>query len=213
MSFIASCKFNELRLWPAPQLGIRLVDFQYDFLGCEGTIVQLITQFSLCSDSYTVLLQCWSCCSESEKRLNLTSVTVFKVNCQTTIDNQIKSSFTCLKCRDPNANLECISKGFVHVPSFFNPEVGHLNIISRIEEKYINEEIHVSHNKDELQYSLLGYTIYNGLHFSMKIKLQDGWYAYDGIERPKLKHIDSNSRMLGRINCIIYVLSNYINSK
>ena len=43
----------------------------------------------------------------------------------------------------------------------------------------------------------------------MRIKLQDEWYTYDGIERPKVKRVDSSPNLpsLGQINCIVYVLS------
>ena len=52
-------------------------------------------------------------------------------------------------------------------------------------------------------------TSYSGLHFTMRTKLKDEWYTYDGIERPKVKRVDSSPNMpsLGQINCIVYVLS------
>ena len=182
---------------------------RYDFLGYEGAVVQLLTKLSLSSDCYKVIFQCWSCCCQSEKKLNLTSVLRFEGNCQNTIDNQIQSSFKCLKCRDSNANLESITQEYVQVSPLIILEVGHLTDASLIREINIENQIYVPHDKDILHYSLLGYTIHHGLHFSLRTKLQDDWYAYDGIERPKLKRVESNPTgpSLGRINCIVYVLS------
>ena len=164
-SFISSCKFNELLLWLAPQLGAQLVEFQYNLFGFEGIMVTLLSKFGLWSDSYKVLLQCWGCCCESEKRLNLTFVTTFKENCQATINHQISASFSCLKCRDPKANIECMSKNFVQLSPLFILEVGHLDSVSKICENDIEDEIYISHNGKRIRYSLLGYTIHTGLHF------------------------------------------------
>ena len=191
------------------QLGVQNVNMRYDFLGYEEAVVQLLTKLSLNSDWYKVIFQCWSCCYQSEKKLNLTFVLRFEGNCQNTIDNQIQSSFKCLKCRDSNANLESITQEYVQVSPLIILVVGHLTDASLIREINIENQIYFPHDKDILHYSLLGYTIHHGLHFSLRTKLQDDWYAYDGIERPKLKRVESNPTgpSLGRINCIVYVLS------
>ena len=96
LSHITFRKFDELRNWLAPQLGVRLVNFRYDFIGYEGAMVQLLINLSLCSDRYEFIFQCWSGCYQSEKKLNLISVLTFKENCQKTIDLQIETDSSCL---------------------------------------------------------------------------------------------------------------------
>ena len=174
-----------------------------------GAVVQLLTKLSLSSDCNKVIFQCWSCCCQSEKKLNLTFVLRFEGNCQNTIDNQIQSSFKCLKYRDSNANLESMTYEYVQVSPLIILEVGHLTDASLIREINIENQIYVPHDKDILHYSLLGYTIHHGLHFSLRTKLQDDWYAYDGVERPKLQRVESHPTgpSFGRMNCIVYVLS------
>ena len=59
-------------------LGIQLSNSSYNLLGYEGQIAKLLCKkFALCSDSYKIVFQCWGCCYESEKILNLTSLTTF----------------------------------------------------------------------------------------------------------------------------------------
>ena len=100
-----------------------------------------------------------------------------------------------------------MSKNFVQLSPLFILEVGHLDSVSKICENDIEDEIYISHNGKRIRYSLLGYTIHTGLHFSMKTRLRDCWYIYDGIEQPKLKRVlpNTNSSFVGRINCIVYV--------
>ena len=76
-------------------------------------------------------------------------------------------------------------------------------------ETEIENQINIIHNQDQLHYSLLGYTVHSGLHFTMRTKLKDEWYPYDGIERPEVKRVDSSPYMpsLGQIYYIVYVLS------
>ena len=38
--------------------------------------------------------------------------------------------------------------------------------------------------------------------------MESGWYFYDGMERPKLKKLkDLSEKFIGRINCIVYLLT------
>ena len=98
-SLIRDRQFDSLRVWVAQMLGIQLSNSSYNLLGYEGQIVQLLcNKFALCSDSYKIVFQCRGCCYESEKILNLTSLTKFNSNCQSSINNKIDSSFNCLKC-------------------------------------------------------------------------------------------------------------------
>ena len=155
-----------------------------------------------------IVFQCWSCCCESEKRLNL-SVLTFQSNCQTTIDSQINASYNCLKCRDPKANIEPLSREFSQIPALLILEVGHLTT-SDINEGIIEDKISLPHRDLQLRYSLLGFTIHFGVHFYMKVKYNNAWYTYDGMQRPKLMASDkpqSTTTIRGKINCIFYVLT------
>ena len=71
---------------------------------------------------------------------------------------------------------------YIQVSTLIILEVGHLTDTSLIREINIENQIYVPHDKDIFHYSLLGYTIHHGLHFSLRTKLHD-WYTYDGIER------------------------------
>ena len=66
-----------------------------------------------------------------------------------------------------------MSKNFVQLSPLFILEVGHLDAVSKICENDIEDEIYISHNGNQIQYSQLGYTIHTGLHFSMKTRLRD----------------------------------------
>ena len=101
-SMIQERSFDKLRLWAAPKLGIPIIDCKCDLLGYEGKMVQFTQENHFCQDIYRIV----------EKKLNLTSVLTFISNCQTSIDHQISASFNCLKCRDLNANIECVSREF-----------------------------------------------------------------------------------------------------
>ena len=111
-SMVEEQDFDKLRLWTAPKLGIPIIDCECNLLAYEGKMVKLLQDNHFCQDVYRIEFQCWNCCCESEKRLNLTSVLTFTTNCQTSINHQINSAYNCLKCRDPNANIECLSREF-----------------------------------------------------------------------------------------------------
>ena len=64
------------------------------------------------SGSLHCSFQCWGCCDQSEKRLNLSSVMTLISNCQSTINNQMDASYNRLKCRDKDANIEHLSREF-----------------------------------------------------------------------------------------------------
>ena len=94
-------------------LGIPLVNSQFNLLGYEGHVVQLLCKvLSLCSDKYIITFQYWSCCFQSEKKVNLACLTKFDSDCQTSIYNQITSRHSCLKCRDSDAIIELLSNEF-----------------------------------------------------------------------------------------------------
>lgn len=85
-------------------------------------------------------------------------------------------------------------------------EVGHLDDLIKVED--ISDSISIANKDEMLYYSLIGFTIHVGTHFSMRVKLDDGWYTYDGMEISKLNKVnDKIMKILGRINCIIYVLA------
>ena len=147
LSHITSREFDELRNWLAPQLGVRLVNFRFDFLCYEGAMVQLLINLSICSDRYEVIFQCWSCSYQLEKKFNLIYVLTFKENSQKTIDFQIKTAFSCLKCRDPNAKLESLIQKFVQVTPLIILEVGHVNNVSPIRETDIENQININTTK------------------------------------------------------------------
>ena len=136
---------------------------------------------------------------------------IFLSNCQTSIDHQISSSLNCLKCRDLNANIECISKEFSRIPPLIFLEVGHLTTCL-INERSIEEMIRIPHRCNQLEYTLLAFTIHSGIHFNMKIKYEETWYTYDGMERPKVKKWErwGSSITCGRVNCIFYLLTGVI---
>ena len=50
---------------------------------------------------------------------------------------QISSGFHCLKCRDPNSNVECISQEILTIPLTLILEIGHLHIQSTIPQDQI----------------------------------------------------------------------------
>ena len=208
LSLIQDRRFDQLRIRIAKLLGIPLLNYQYNLLGYEGHMVQLLCKdLSLCSDKYKITFQCWSCCYQSEKMLNLTTLTQFNSNCQVSINNQINSRFSCLKCRDPASNIERISLEFTELAPLFILEVGHLD--ESIQASNINEEISIRHKEDLLDYTLLGFTIHSGIHFSMRVKIENIWYAYDGMERPKLTRLmGKDVNFTGRIDTVVYVISN-----
>ena len=168
---------------------------------------------NLSTNHYSVTFQCWSCCYISEKRLNLSSIYTFQDNCQKTINNHISSSFHCLKCRDPEANIEQISQEFCSVPPLLILEVGHLHMDQTIEITQSDEDLVIYHQDKRLHYSIIGYTIHAAaLHFYMKTKYEGHWYTYDGLENPKLIKMENTKEItLGRINCILYALSKNTN--
>ena len=94
IQLVKSRRFNELRCWISNRISLPLAGSQFDFWG----FIRLLEDCNLCTNHYSV--------SFSEKRLNLSSIYTFKDNCQKTINNHISSSFHCLKCRDPEANIE-----------------------------------------------------------------------------------------------------------
>ena len=159
LSLIQSQDFYKLRFWWSPKLGIKVIYSRCNFLGYEVKMVHLLTGLSLSSDMYIIIFQCSSCCTESEKNC-LTSVG-FKEKCQKTIDHQINSSFTCLKCRDPNVNTVPISLSFFKIPPIFILEVEHLT--NSIPMNNIEEHIHIIHTKIGLKYVLIRFTIHAGL--------------------------------------------------
>ena len=208
ISLIQDRRFDQLRIWIAKLLGIPLLNFQYNLLGYEGHMIQLLCKdLSLCSDKYKITFQCWSCCYQSEKKVNLTTLTQFNSNCQVSINNQINSRFRSLKCRDPAANIERISLEFTELTPLFILEVGHLG--ESIQVSNINEEISIRHKEDLLDYTLLGFTIHSGIHFFMRVRIENIWCAYDGMERPKLTRLmGKDVNFIDRINTIVYVISN-----
>ena len=119
--------FDELRMWVASQLRIPLINNEYNMFASEGSIVKLFQNLAICQDAYRIVFQCWSCCCQSEKKLNLISLMTFKHNCQTSIDHHISLSYKCLKCRDLHANLEFLSREFLKVTPLLIFEVGHIN--------------------------------------------------------------------------------------
>ena len=90
-------------------------------------------------------------------------------------------------------------------------EVRHLNTCV-INERIIEDVIRIPHKDNMLEYTLLTYTIHIGLHFYMRIKYQEAWYTYDGMERPKMKKWErlASTTSQGRINCIFYLLTGVI---
>ena len=143
-SLIRDCQFDSLRVWVAQMLGIQLSNSSYNLLGYEGRIVQLLfKKFSLCSDSYKIVFQCWGCCYESENIFNLTSLTTFNSNLQSSINNKIDSSFNCLKCRDPCANIEPRLFEFTELLPLLIMEVGHLNEVVRVQD--ISDSVSIVH--------------------------------------------------------------------
>ena len=207
IEMVKARNFNELRCWIAPKLSISLVDAQYDFLGYEGKVIQLLGKVCLGSNLYKIEFQCWSCCYISEKNLDLSSVYNFKDSCESTVNSQISSGFKCLKCRDPQANIEPLSQGFLTIPPILILEIGHLHMNHSIHQHQIEDNLSIIHNGKRLVYSLIGFTIHAGLHFFMKTKYDCCWYIYDGLENPKLNKTTKNSAlMLGSINTILYAL-------
>ena len=206
-SLIRDRQFDSLRVWVAQMLGIQLSNSSYNLLGYEGQIVQLLCKkFALCSDSYKIVFQCWGCCYESEKIINLTSLTTFNSNCQSSINNKIDSSLNCLKCRDPCANIEPKLFKFTELLPLLIMEVGHLNEVVRVQD--ISDSVSIVHKDKRLYYSLIGFTIHVGIHFCMRVKMEGGWYSYDGMERPKLTKLKEKlATFIGRVNCIFYVLT------
>ena len=167
----------------------------------------LCKDLSLCSDKYKIIFQCWSCYYQSEKHINLTTLTQFNSNCQFSINDKINSSFRCLKCRDPNANIERISLEFIKLIPLLILEVGHL--VASIQVSNIIEEISIRHKEDLLHYTLIDFTVHSGKQFSLKVRTENIWYAYDGMERPKLTRLLSKEvKFIGRINTLVYVISN-----
>ena len=212
LSLIHTLQFNKVRTTICQLIGIPLENSQYNMLGYEGRFVQLLCKdLSLNSDGYKINFQCWGCCFQSEKILNLSCLTTFDSSCQMSINTQINSRFACLKCRDQEANIEPISMEFSEIPPIFILEVGHLTHSVQICE--IDDTITFSQADRLLCYTLLGFTIHRAVHFSMRVRHDTIWYSYDGMESPKLTQIRNKEKDLpGRVNCIIYVLNNIVNS-
>ena len=69
ISLIHTRQFDQVRFEISQMLGIPLVNSQFNLLGYEGHVVQLLCKvLSLCSDKYIITFQCWSCCFQSEKK-------------------------------------------------------------------------------------------------------------------------------------------------
>ena len=108
--------------------------------------------------------------------------------------------------KDPAANIEWISLEFTELTPLFILEVGHLD--ESIQVSNINEEISIRHKEDLLDYTLHGSTIHFGMHFPMRVRIENIWYAYDGMERSKLTRLmGKDLNLIGRINTIVYVIS------
>ena len=208
ITMIKSKSFNQLRCWFAPRLSIKLVNSRYDFIGYEGCVTKLLEDLHLCSKFYQIEFQCWSCCCVSDRRIDISSIYNFTEGCQSSIDTQISSAYHCLKCRDASANIQHISHAFIRIPPILIFEVGHLDAKQHIHPNQIDDILSLKHKNCCLQYSVIGYTIHAGLHFNMRINYGGIWYSYDGMENPKIVKTSKCSDItLGRINCVLYVLT------
>ena len=88
----------------------------------------------------------------------------------------------------------------------FIMEVGHLSDVAHVQN--ISESLSIVHKDQRLHYLLIGFTIHVGIHFCKRVKMDSGWYSYDGMERPKLKKLkDQSEKFIGRINCIVHLLT------
>ena len=186
IKMIEDRSFNELRYWIANKLNIPQNDRKYNFFGCEGKLLELLRDIDLCPSIYNIEFQCWSCCCISQKRLDLSSIYTFRHSCQDTLELQILSGYSCLKCRDSKANIEQISQQFFKIPPILVFEVGHLHMTHDIHPNQIDDTLNMTNLNKKLHYSLIGYTINAGLHFFLKVKFEECWYIYDGMENPKL---------------------------
>ena len=92
LDLIESKDFNSTRCWLAERVNLQKEKgVRINFHGSEQRFVHFINSV-LGYESYQVEIQCWSCCSNSQKSLNLTSINNFVMNCQSTLDYQIQSN-------------------------------------------------------------------------------------------------------------------------
>ena len=184
LDLIETKDFNSTRCWLAERVNLQKEKkVRINFYGSEQRFVHFINSV-LGYESYQVEVECWSCCSNSQKSLNLTSINNFVMNCQSTLDYQIQSNTQkCMECRD--SEIEIISQDFSNVPVLFMMEMNHLWLV----DGEISSSIQIKHGNTMLDFSLLGYSVYSASgdgHFFSYLIIGEQWYMYDGMRRPKL---------------------------
>ena len=125
---IESKNFNSTKCWLAERVNLQKEkDTCFNSYGSEQRFVHHINSF-LGYGSYQLEIQCWSCCFNTQKSLNLTTINSFVANCQNTLDYQIRSNtHKCRKCRE-ESEIEILAQNFSNLPILFmmemNPPTG-----------------------------------------------------------------------------------------
>ena len=206
LDLIESTDFNSTKCWIAERLNLKKEkDTCFNLYGSEQPFVHYINSL-LGYGSYKLDIQCWSCCSNTRKSLNLTTINSFVNKCQNTLDYQIQSNtHKCRKCRE-ESELEIIAQNFSNVPVLFMMELNHL----KLDNAEISRTIQLLHESKIVEFSLLGYSVYSATgegHFFSYLLIGEQWYMYDGIRRPKL--CKQNQPLIGSketISSIMYLI-------
>ena len=211
LALIHELKFDELRDYIAVLAGVSLTYYvvvkKYDFFGSESVIIGLLRQFGLSNDVYSSTLQCYSCCDTINITPQLGSLSQVSCSLQTSINKKIIPP-SCKKCQE-YSNIVFISGCFKVIPSLFIVELGHFTELNcSLMAKDIDESLSIRHDERTLNYTLVGFTLVMGNHFNLIIRLNELWYRYDDMLKPKLREWQKDT-CLGKLNSILYVLYDF----
>ena len=206
LDLIESKNFNSTKCWLAERVNLQKEKGTcFNFYGSEQRFVHHINSL-LGYGSYQLEIQCWSCCFNTQKYLNLTTINSFVTNCQNTLDYQIRSNIhKCRKCRE-ESEIEILAQNFSNVPILFMMEMNPL----KLDNADISRTILLQHEDRIVEFSLLGYSVYSATgegHFFSYLLIGEQWYMYDGIRRPKLcKQNQPLIRSKETISTIMYLI-------
>ena len=74
--------------------------------------------------------------------------------------------------------------------------------------KDIDKSLSIRHDERTLNYTLVGFTLVMGNHFNLIIRLNELWYRYDDMLKPKLREWQKDT-CLGKLNSSLYVLYDF----
>ena len=73
----------------------------------------------------------------------------------------------------------------------------------KVAERDIERCTFLTHNDRLLSFHLIGYTLLNGSHFSLKTYIDNILYHYDGMRNPKIQQENSLLTQISKVNFVI----------